>query len=45
MTSIPGTCINLLLLGRYEKLIQETYTEPQNEDILGSYLCPQAEKG
>ena len=44
-SSIPGTCINLLLLGRYEKLIQETYTEPQNEEILGSYLYPQPEKG
>ena len=44
-SSIPGTCINLLLLESYEKLIQETYTEPQNEEILGSYLYPQPEKG
>jgi len=36
--SIPGTCINLLLMERYKKLIQDTYTEPQNEEILGSYL-------
>ena len=36
--SIPGTCINLLLMERYKKLIEDTYTEPQNEEILGSYL-------
>jgi len=36
--SIPGTCINLLLMERYKQLIQETYTEPQKEEILGCYL-------
>lgn len=43
--SIPGTCINLLLLERYKKLIQDTYTEPQNEEILGSYLIQQEGEG
>ena len=28
----------MLLVERYKKLIEETYTEPQNEEILGSYL-------
>ena len=36
--SIPGTCINILLLERYKKLVEETYTEPKNEEILGSYI-------
>ena len=36
VASIPGTCVNLLLVERYKKLIEETYTEPQNEEILGS---------
>ena len=36
--SIPGTCINLLTIERYERLIEDTYKELQNEDILGCYL-------
>ena len=36
--SIPGTCVNLLLMERYKQLIQETYSEPQKEEILGCYL-------
>ena len=36
--SIPGTCMNLLLVERYKKLVEDTYTEPKNEEILGS--CP-----
>ena len=41
---IPGTCINFLLKIRYEKLIEDTYAEPQNEEILGCYLNqPEAE--
>ena len=35
---IPGTCINFLLKIRYEKLIEDTFAEPQNEEILGYYL-------
>ena len=38
ITSIPGTCINLQLMERYKQLIQETYTEPQNEQIIGSFI-------
>ena len=42
---IPGTCINFLLKIRYEKLIEDTYAEPQNEEILGCYLNqPEAEE-
>ena len=36
--SIPGTCLNILLMERYKKLVEETYTEPRSEEILGSYL-------
>ena len=36
--SIPGTCVNLLLMERYKQLIQKTYIEPQKEEILGCYL-------
>ena len=36
--SIPSTCINLLPIERYERLIEDTYKELQNEDILGCYL-------
>ena len=43
--SIPGTCVNLLLIERYKQLIQDTYTEPQNEEILGYYLNIQEDEG
>ena len=36
--SIPGTCVNLLLMERYKQLIKDTYSEPNKEEILGSYL-------
>ena len=36
--SISGTCINLLLIEKYKKLTEDTYTEPQNKEILGYYL-------
>ena len=36
--SIPGTCINILILKKYQDIIEENYTEPKEEDILGSYL-------
>ena len=42
--SISGTCINLLLIERYKKMIEHTYTEPQNKEILGCYLNQQKGK-
>ena len=39
-TSIPGTCINILILKKYQDIIEENYTEPKEEAILGSYLVP-----
>ena len=38
--SIPGTCINILILKKYQDIIEENYTEPKEEAILGSYLVP-----
>ena len=38
--SIPGTCINILILKKYQDIIEENYTEPKKEAILGSYLVP-----
>lgn len=35
---IPGTVVNLLIMEKYIKLVQELYTEPKDEDILGSFL-------
>ena len=43
--SIPGRCINLLLVERYKKLVEDTYTEPKNEEILRSYLLQHEEEG
>ena len=43
--SISGTYINLLLVERYKKLVEDIYTEPKNEDILGSYLIQYEEEG
>ena len=34
----PGTWIYLFLLEKYKKLVEDIYTEPKNEEILGSYL-------
>ena len=42
--SIPGTCVNLLLMERYKQLITETYSEPKNEEVLGSYKNAQEYK-
>lgn len=39
--SIPGTCLNLLLMERYKELIAKSYTEPKKEEIIGSYLRQQ----
>ena len=35
---IPGTVINLLIMEKYIQLVQKLYTEPKDEDILGSLL-------
>ena len=35
---IPGTCINILLMEKYKQVVQQLYTEPKNEEILGSFL-------
>ena len=42
--SIPGTCVNLLLMERYKQLITETYSEPKNEEVLGLYKNAQEYK-
>ena len=44
-TSIPGTCINILILKKYQDIIEENYTEPKEEAILGSYLVPNDASG
>ena len=35
--TMPGTVSNLLVLEKYQQLV-EVYTEPKNEEILGSFL-------
>ena len=35
---MPGTVSNLLVLEKYWQLVEELYTEPKNEEILGSFL-------
>ena len=42
---ISGTVINLLIMEKYIQLVQEFYTEPKDEDILGSYLHVEAAEG
>ena len=39
---IPGTVINLLIMEKYIQLVQRFYTEPKDEEILGSYLQVEA---
>ena len=36
--SMPGTVINQLLMERYKQLVETLYTEPKEEDILGTFL-------
>lgn len=36
--TLPGTVSNLLVLGRYQQLVEALYTEPKEEVILGSFL-------
>ena len=35
---IPGTVITLLIMVKYIQLVQKLHTEPEDEDILGSFL-------
>ena len=35
---MPATISNLLVLEKYWQLVEELYTEPKNEEILGSFL-------
>ena len=39
-TKIPGTLIILLLMEKYKQLVEQLYIEPENEEILGSFLEP-----
>ena len=39
---ISGTVINLMIMEKYTQLAQELYTEPNNEEILGSFLRAEA---
>ena len=36
--TMPGTVSSLLELEKYWQLVEELYTEPKNEEILGSFL-------
>lgn len=36
--TIPGTVNNLLVLEKYRQLVEELYTEPKSEEIIGSFL-------
>ena len=36
--SISGTVINQLLMERYKQLVETIYTEPKEEEILGTFL-------
>ena len=35
---MPGTVSNLSVLEKYLQLVEKLYTEPKNEEILGSFL-------
>ena len=35
--TMPGTVSNLLVLEKYWQLVEDLYTEPKNEEILGSF--------
>ena len=37
---MSGTIVNHAILKRYETLVEELYAEPENEEILGSFLHP-----
>ena len=43
--SITGICNNLLLVERYKKLLEDTYTEPKNDEVLSFYLIKHEEEG
>ena len=35
---IPGTCVNILLMKKYKKLVHHLYIEPKNEETLRSFF-------
>ena len=35
---MPGTVINQLLMERYKQLVETLYTEPKEDQILGTFL-------
>ena len=35
---MPGSVINQLLMERYKQLVETLYTEPKEEEILGTFL-------
>ena len=35
---MPGTVINQLLMKRYKQLVETLYTEPKEEELLGTFL-------
>ena len=39
--STPGIVINQLLMERYKQLVETLYTEPKEEEILGTFLLLQ----
>ena len=36
--TMSGSVVNNLLLTRYEKLLNELYIKPENEEIVGTFL-------
>ena len=35
---MPGAVINQLLMERYKQLVEALYTEPKEQEILGTFL-------
>ena len=35
---MPGAVINQLLMERYKQLVETLYTEPKEQEILGTFL-------
>ena len=38
VVKMPGTVKNHMIVDRYKNLVEERYTEPQNETMMGSFL-------
>ena len=36
---MSGTIVNHTLLQRYDTLLREIYTEPREEEVMGTFLC------